>query len=87
MVLLRKRPGLGRLLQHGWRHAKRLFHVLVGIAFLLLAAAGASLCFAEWRAYTERPMNGMWRFDVVAGFTVVLLIFGVYSFLKARNVR
>jgi hypothetical protein len=87
MVLLRKRPGLARLLQHSWRHAKRLFHVLVGIAFLVLSAAGASQCFAEWRAYTERPMNGMWRFDVVAGFTVLLLIFGVYSFLKARSVR
>jgi hypothetical protein len=32
-------------------------------------------------------MNGMWRFEVVAAFTLLLLIFGLYSFLKARSVR
>jgi hypothetical protein len=87
MLSLRRNPNLGRLAKQGWRHARRLFHILVGIAFLLLAAAGATESFAEWQAYTQRPMNGMWRFDVVAGFSVVLLIFGLYSFLKARSVR
>jgi len=59
----------------------------VGIAFLLLAALGATESFAEWQAYAERPANGMWRFDVVTGFTVLLVIFGLFSFLKARSVR
>jgi hypothetical protein len=87
MVRLRKPLGLGRRLSQGWRHTRRLFHVLVGIVFLLLAAAGATQSFAEWQAYTERPTNGMWRFELVGGFTVLLLIFGLYSFLKARSVR
>lgn len=82
-----RRPRLGALLHHGWRHTRRLFHVLVGVAFLLLAAASAAQSFAEWRAYTERPVSGMWRFALMAGFTVMLLIFGLYSFLKARSVR
>jgi hypothetical protein len=87
MALLRKSPGLSRLLHHGWRRTKRLFHLLVGIAFLFLAAAGASQSYAEWHAYTATPAHGMWRFEVVTGFTVLLLIFGIYSFLKARSVH
>jgi hypothetical protein len=87
MISLKKYPGLGRRFSHGWRFTRRLFHLAVGVAFLLLAAAGATQSFAEWQAYTARPMNGMWRFDVVAGFSVLLLIFGLYSFLKARSVR
>ena len=87
MIGLRKSPAVGRLLKHGWRHTRRLFHLAVGITFLLLAAAGASQTYAEWRDYARMPGNGLWRFDVVAGFTVLLLIFGLYSFLKARSVK
>jgi hypothetical protein len=82
-----RRLRLGPLLHHGWRHTRRLFHMLVGMVFLLLAAAGATQSFAEWQAYTEKPMNGLWRFEVMTGFSVALLIFGLYSFLKARSVR
>jgi hypothetical protein len=84
---LTKNPNVRRLLHQGWRHTQRLFHTAVGILFLLLAAAGATQSFAEWKAYTQRPMNGMWRFEVVAAFTLLLLIFGLYSFLKARSLR
>lgn len=80
----------GRLLAQigrGWRVARRLFHVLVGIAFLFCAAAGVTLAYAEWRAYVEAPSNGPWRFGILAGFTLLLLIFGLYSFVKARSVR
>jgi len=82
-----RRPGLARLLSHGWRQGRRLFHFLVGVTFLLLAAAGATQSFAEWRAYAEAPSAGMWRFNIVAGFTLLLLIFGLYSFQKARSIR
>ena len=75
------------MLNQGWRHTQRLFHMAVGIAFLLLAALGVSQSFAEWREYAKMPANGMWRFDAVAGFTVLLLIFSFYSFLKARSVK
>jgi len=82
-----RRPGLARLLSHGWRQGRRIFHFLVGITFLLLAAAGVTQSVSEWRAYSETPSNGMWRFDVLAGFTLLLLIFGLYSLAKARSIR
>lgn len=80
----------GRLMAQigrGWRQARRLFHVLVGITFLFFAAAGVTLSLAEWRAYVEAPSNGLWRFGMMAGFTLLLLIFGLYSFVKARSVK
>jgi hypothetical protein len=61
--------------------------MLVGLAFLFLAAAGAAVCFSEWRFYHRAPSVGLVRFGVVAGFTVILIIFGLYSFVKARSVR
>jgi hypothetical protein len=79
--------GGGQLLSKGWRHARRIFHALVGVAFLFFAGAGATLAFSEWRAYSATPSNGVWRFGLLAGFTLLLLMFGLYSFLKARNVR
>jgi hypothetical protein len=80
----------GRLMAQigrGWRLARRLFHVLVGITFLFFAAAGVTLSLAEWRTYLEAPSNGPWRLGMMAGFTLLLLIFGLYSFVKARSVR
>ncbi len=64
-----------------------MFHLLVGLAFLFLAMAGASVSFVEWRSYRQAPSVGLWRFSLLAGFTVLLIIFGLYSFTKARNVR
>ena len=69
------------------RHAERLFHMLVGLAFLFLAVAGASVSFMEWRYYQISPSVGPWRFGLLAGFTVLLTFFGLYSFTKARSVR
>ena len=74
-------------LRYGWRQTRRLFHLLVGVAFLIFAALGASLTFSEWQAYVQTPANGLWRFGTIAGFTLLLLIFGLYSFAKARSVR
>jgi hypothetical protein len=78
---------LGKGLRYGWRQMRRLFHLLVGLAFLIFAAIGASLTFSEWQAYSQNPSNGMWRFGTIAGFSLLLVIFGLYSFLKARSVR
>ena len=74
-------------LRYGWRQARRLFHLLVGLAFLVFAAIGVSLTFSEWQAYAQTPTNGIWHFATIAGFTLLLLIFGLYSFVKARSVR
>jgi hypothetical protein len=63
-----------------FRNAQRLFHMLVGLAFLMLAAAGATVSLSE----RERDLTVS---VVVASFTVVLIIFGLYSFAKARSIR
>jgi len=78
---------LGNLLQASFRHIQRLFHLLVGLAFLFLAFAGASVSFTEWRYYRTTPSVGLIRFGLLAGFTILLLIFCLYSLAKARSVR
>ncbi len=77
------RDGLARTI----RQAQRLFHMLVGTAFLLLALAGAGVSFSEWQFYRRSPSVGVARFSLLAGFTVLLIVMGLYSFAKARNVR
>lgn len=66
---------------------QRFFHLLVGLAFLFLAFGGASVTFLEWRYYRTAPSVGLVRFGLLAGFTVLLVIFCLYSFAKARSVR
>jgi uncharacterized BrkB/YihY/UPF0761 family membrane protein len=74
---------LGRL----FRRTKQLFHLLIGITFLFLTVAGVSVSIELWKDYQDMPDKGPWAFSMVAGFTVLLLVFGLYSFLRARSVR
>ena len=69
------------------RQAQRVFHALIGLAFLLLSIAGGVLAFSEWRTYRENQMNGMMQFGFTAGFTLLLIVLSLYSFVKARSVR
>lgn len=78
---------LGDLFRSWWRAAERLFHILVGLVFLVLTLAGASVAIAEWQYYHKSPSVGLVRFSMLAGFTALLFIFCLYSFLKARSVR
>lgn len=73
----------------GWwmRQAERLFHMLVGILFLILTLAGVTVSVTEWQYYQKSPSVGLVRFVLLASFTVLLFIFCLYSFLKARSVR
>jgi hypothetical protein len=61
--------------------------MLVGLAFLTLAVAGASVSFSEWQYYLKSPSVGLVHFVLYASFTVLLVIFCLYSFLKARSIR
>lgn len=70
-----------------FRSAQRTFHVLVALAFLFLSVAGVSVSLAEWRTYQRAPEAGALTFALVASFTVLLIIFCLYSFAKARSVR
>jgi cytochrome b subunit of formate dehydrogenase len=73
---------------HTWLlNAKRLFHLLIALAFMVLTLAGASLTYQEWREYREAPQLGSIHFTMFAGFTVFLAILCLYSFVRARNVR
>jgi cytochrome b subunit of formate dehydrogenase len=78
---------LGKLISHSFRHAQRLFHILVGLAFLMLALAGASVSFSEWQYYLKSPAVGLVRVTLFASFTALLIIFCLYSFAKARSIR
>jgi hypothetical protein len=61
--------------------------MLVALAFLMLAVAGASVSFWEWEYYLKSPSVGLVRFVLFASFTVLLIIFCLYSFAKARSIR
>ncbi|HEV2493278.1 MAG TPA: hypothetical protein VG204_09430 [Terriglobia bacterium] len=74
---------LGRL----FRHTKRTFHTLIAVAFLGLSGLGVGVSFSEWRNYQRAPSLGLAEFTLVASFTVLLIIFCLYSFAKARSVR
>ncbi len=78
---------LGSLLTRWFRQARRMFHMLVGLAFLVLTLASAWVSIELWGDYRSAPEQGLVRFEMVAGFTVLLFILCLYSFAKARSVR
>lgn len=45
------------------------------------------MTYEEWRIYQRTPAEGPAKVWVVAGFTFLLFILGLYSFAKARSVR
>jgi len=61
--------------------------MLVGLAFLVLAVAGAAASFSEWQYYLRSPSVGLVRFILFASFTMLLIVFCLYSFAKARSIR
>ena len=74
---------LGRL----FCRARQIFHLLIGLLFLFLTMAGISVSMKLWQDYQQVPGQGLWAFELVAGFTVLLLLFTLYSFARARSVR
>ena len=70
-----------------FRRTQQVFHLLIALAFLFLTGAGVEVSLQLWRDYQKTPAGGMWSFGMVVSFTVVLLFFSLYSFLKARSVR
>ncbi len=64
-----------------------MFHILIALAFLFLAAAIAYVSFGEWSYYRQVPSTGLLRFGLLVGFTVFLIILCLYTLGKARSVR
>jgi TRAP-type C4-dicarboxylate transport system permease small subunit len=69
------------------RQARRVLELIVGLAFLFLAGAGGEVSFRLWKEHRNHPEQGMATFGLVASFTVLLIIFSLYSFARARSVR
>jgi hypothetical protein len=67
--------------------ARQLFHLLIALLFLFMTLAGVSVSMKLWQDYQKVPGQGIWGFSMVASFTLLLLIFCLYSFVKARSVR
>lgn len=78
---------LGDRFRRTLRQAKRLLDFVMGLAFLLFAAAGGEVALRLWKEHVNHPEHSLAGFDVIASFTVVLIIFSLYSFAKARSVR
>lgn len=79
---------LGDLFTRWSRHALRMFHFSIGVVFLLLAFGGAGVALREWNYYQRAPATvGPARFWILTAFTALLVLMGLYSFLKARSVR
>jgi TRAP-type C4-dicarboxylate transport system permease small subunit len=78
---------LHQFISDGYRKALRLFHMLVGLAFLGFAIVGATLSVKEWERYQESASFGLATLYLYGGFTVLLILCGLYSFVKARSVR
>ena len=78
---------LGDLFRSWLRAAERIFHTLVGVLFLVFTFAGASVTFTEWESYKHAPSTGLVRLSLLAGFTILLFVCTLYSFLKARSTR
>lgn len=77
----------GNLFQRWILNAKRLFHLTVALAFMVLTLAVATQAFAEWQDYRKTPSAGLVYFDLYGGLSVLLAILCLYTFVKARNVR
>lgn len=78
---------IGSLLQNWFINAKRLFHLLIALAFMFLTLMGASVTYSEWEGYRKTPEQGLVHFTMFGGFTVFLAILSLYSYAKARSVR
>jgi hypothetical protein len=78
---------LGELVNRWILNFKRLFHLLIALAFLFLTAMGASVTYSEWAGYRKMPEEGIAHLAIFSAFTVFLAILCLYSFAKAKSVR
>lgn len=78
---------LGHWFERSVRQARRLFHMLVGLAFMALGAAGLFLTVSEWVDYRRAPTRGWGPVALFGGFTVLLAVLCLYSFVRSRSVR
>ncbi len=78
---------LGDLLRSWLRSAERLFQALLGLVFLFFTLAGASVSYEEWKSFEHSASASMVRLSLLVGFTIMLFLFSLYSFLKSRSIK
>jgi uncharacterized BrkB/YihY/UPF0761 family membrane protein len=78
---------LAGLIQRLYLLGRRVFNLALGLVFLILSGISGIVTYQEWRIYQQTPAEGPVKFWVVAAFTFLLVILGLYSFAKARSVR
>jgi glycerol uptake facilitator-like aquaporin len=65
-----------------WRLTRQLFHEATGAMFGIFAAWAA---FAAWKQWRHRP--ALWFMGFAIAYAVVMAVYAVGSFRRARRVR
>lgn len=65
-----------------WRVARQILHEALGAMFLIFAAYGM---LAAWRQWKTRPV--LWIIGFAVAYALMMAIFGLVSFRRARRVR
>ena len=73
--------------QRIWCTILRAFHIAVAVTFLMIAIAFGQKAFLAWRSYQNNPQEGPWYLYIWVGTVTILIIFSLYSLLKARTIR
>ena len=64
---------------------RRLWHEIMGLAFLLLALAGGQAAVREYQRYADRGYAEPGRFLLALGFTMLFVWFAGSAFWRARR--
>jgi glycerol uptake facilitator-like aquaporin len=65
-----------------WRVTRQTFHEATGALFLLFASYGA---IAAWKQWQHRPALWLIAFAIV--YAVMMIVFGLTAFRRARRIR
>jgi hypothetical protein len=63
----------------------RLWLEVTGFIFSAFAVFGVASLLREWRMYEDG--GELWKVGAAAVFTLVMAMFGVYSFMKSRRIQ
>jgi hypothetical protein len=75
-------PSGGGFFRTLWRVARQVFHESTGAMFLVLALFWSAAAVRQWL-----HGSAAWVWMALGGFALMLITFGVTSFLAARRVR
>ena len=65
-----------------WRIARQVFHEFAGAMFIVFAVYGV---MAAWRQWKTRPV--LWLIGFAIVYALMMTIFGLVSFRRARRIR